>query len=506
MKTSLLVPAALGGVLGYYVLSVCSPPVSCVLAVVVSAALFCAGVVPRKRFQNPKPAVFGTGILKAPFSVSRPVFAAAAVIGLAAGLAIGYASGAAARKPFSPGLPLEKLRSVEGILLDDPRTGGGGGFANVLVAAAGAEGLPGCGNVRSSAHGTALVFFPDSSIPRLREFGRGGKVFVEGAFSPNAKKRYGKPVFSARSVHLVKPASRLEQFRTGTRLSLIKALSALDPGGLAEALILGSRENLDKGLERSYRDAGLSHILALSGMHLSFFSGLLALFLKRPLGKKAAALAGLLFIAVFVFVVGPQPSLVRAAIMYAIGVWAIFSALSGFTVVFLGAAFLVQIVFDPASGLSLSFILSYTALAGILLLGNRLAFLMRGRAPSFLSKALSASLGAFIAAAPFTAAFFGVLRPGGILSGLVVVPLTSLFMAASLLFLVSGGFFPRIAAAVLSFLERILAGIVSAAAGVPGIEAPFYPALALSLFAAVAVFAAERRLRSYRSRLEPFDL
>jgi competence protein ComEC len=503
MKTSVLVHAALGGVLGYYVLSVCSPPV--LRAVVVSAGLFCAGAVLWKRLQTPKPAVFGPGILKAAFSVFRP---AVAVIGFAAaaGVAIGLISGAAARKPFSPGLPVEKVRSVEGVLLDDPGTGGAGGFANVLVTAAGADGLPGCGSVRSSAKGTALVFFPDSSISRLKAFGRGGEVFVEGTFSPNAEKRYGKPVFSARSVHVVKPASRLEQFRTGARLSLIGTLSALDPGGLAAALLLGSRENLDEGLERSYRDAGLSHILALSGMHLSFFSGLLALFLKRPLGKKAAALAGLLFIAVFVFLVGPQPSLVRAAIMYAIGVWAIFSAMPGYTVVFLGAAFLVQIVLDPASGLSLSFILSYTALAGILLLGKRLAFLMRGRAPLSLANALSASLGAFIAAAPFVAAFFGVLRPGGILSGLVVVPLTSLFMAASLLFLVLGGFFPRIAVEVLSFLEKIIAGVVSAAAGAPGIEAPFFPVLALSLCLAVAVFAAERRLRSCRSRLDPFDL
>jgi competence protein ComEC len=351
-----------------------------------------------------------------------------------------------------------------------------------------------------------MVFFPDSSIPRLKEFGRGGEVFVEGAFSQNAEKRYGKPVFSARSVHLVKPASRLEQFRTAARLSLIGTLSSLDPGGLAAALLLGSRDNLDQSLERSYGDAGLSHILALSGMHLSFFSGLLAFFLKRPLGKNAAALAGLLFIAVFVFIVGPLPSLVRSAIMYALGVWAILSGRPKFTVVFLGAAFLAQIVFDPASGLSVSFILSYAALAGLLLLGEKLAFLMRGRAPRPLANALSASLGAFIAAAPFVAGFFGVLRPGGILSGLVIVPLTSLFMAASLLFLCFGGFFPSGAVtAVLSVLEKIIAKIVSAAAAIPGISAPFFPVLALSLFLAAFVFVAENRLRLYRSRLDCFD-
>jgi competence protein ComEC len=484
MKISFIVYSALGGILGYYILAVLPAPFL-VLALVVLLGFFCLAA--KNRVPNPLRSI--------------PVVPAVAV---AIGLVVGCVSGVSARNPFSPGLPLEKIRSVEGILLDDPRSGGSGGFANVLVGAAGAEGLPGCGSVRSSAYGTALVFFPESSIPRLKEFGRGGEIFVEGAFFPNAGNRYGKMVFGARSVHLVKPASRLEQFRTSARLSLIGTLSSLDPGGLAPALLLGSRENLEESLARSYGDAGLSHILALSGMHLSFFSGLLAFFLKRPLGKKAAALAGLLFIGIFVFIVGPQPSLVRSAIMYAMGVWAILFGMPGFTAVFLGAAFLVQLVFDPASGLSVSFLLSYAALAGLLLLGEKFSYVLRGRVPPFLVQALAASLGAFIVASPFVAAFFGVLRPGGILSGIVVVPLTSLFMAMSLLFLVSGGFFHETAVNILAFLERIIAGTVSAAAGIPGIEAPLFPVLALSLFLGAAVFVAESRLRLYRSRLEPF--
>ncbi|MDR0586536.1 MAG: ComEC/Rec2 family competence protein [Treponema sp.] len=486
IKISLLVCSALGCLIGYYAFSLFSLWVSCVFAIV----LF---VYPLSHYCQD----IGVGF--------RSALAATVVIPFGLGLVLGAVSGTAARKPFSPGLPPEKIRSVEGILLDDPRAGGSGGLANVRVFAAGADGLPGCGNVRASATGTALVFFPDSSIPRLKEFGRGGELFVEGAFSPSAEKRYGKPVFSARSVHLVKPASRPEQFRTAARLSLIGTLSSLNPGGLAAALLLGSRDGLDKSLERSYRDAGLSHVLALSGMHLSFFSGLLAFFLKRPLGKKAAAFAGLLFIVVFVFIAGPMPGLVRSAIMYAVGVWAILLDMPKFTVVFLGAAFLFQIVFDPASGLSLSFMLSYAALAGLLLLGKKFAFLMRGRVPRPLADALSASLGAFIAAAPLAAAFFGELRPGGIVSGLVVVPLTSLFMLASLLFLVYGGFFPLAAVKILSFLELVIAKTVSAAALIPGIKTPFFPALALSLSLATFVFFAEKRLRLYRSRLESFD-
>ncbi|MDR1505663.1 MAG: ComEC/Rec2 family competence protein [Treponema sp.] len=481
MKTSFLFCSAFGGVLGYYALSLFSPPVSLVLAACALPAVFAAGK-----------------IMKKDSSLSPAALAVAAALGLAAGCV----SGTAARKPFSPGLPPEKITLLKGTLLDDPRTGrSGGGFANLAVSSAGAGNLPGCDTVRSSADGTVMVFFPDSSIPRLTEFGRGGEIFVEGAFSKRAD-RAG--VFGARAVHLVTPSSPLEQFRTGARSSLVQSLYALDKSGLAAALLLGSRDNLDQGLADSYREAGLSHILALSGMHLSFFSGILAFLLKKPLGKKAAAGAGLLFIAVFVFMVGPQPSLVRAAIMYAIGVWAVLFGMPKHTLAFLAAAFLLQIAIDPVSGFSVSFMLSYAALAGLLLLGNKLAFLMNGRVPPFLAGALSASLGAFIASAPFVSAFFGDLRPGGIISGIVIVPLTTLFMALSLMFLASGGFLPPAASAVLAFLEKCITVTVSAAAGIPGVPAPFYPVLAASVFLAGLVCFAENRLGKYRNRLEPF--
>lgn len=495
-NTSVFVFAASGGVLGCYVLSGCPPAAIAVFLAFTAAALFC--LFRQSSVSTPERA--GTPPVKLWFVPAA----------LAAGLALGFVNAAEAKKPLSAGLPVEKIRALKGVLLDDPRALARGGMANLAAANSWAP-LPGAaGQVRASAAGTAAVFFPDESIPRLKEFGRGGEIFVEGAFS--AKPRYGRPVFNARSVHLVRPASRLEQFRTAARAFLVGRLNGMDKSGLAAALLLGSRENLDGELARSYRDAGLSHVLALSGMHLAFFSGLLALLLKRPLGKKPAALAGLLFIGVYVFIVGPQPSLVRAAVMYAMGALALLAGIPKITLAFLGAAFLLQTSFDPGSGFSVSFILSYTALAGILLLGEKIAFLFRGKIPKFLAEGLSASLGAFIATAPFVAAFFGVLRPAGIAAGLLVVPLTTVFMTVAQAALVFGGFPP--AAAVLGralfFLQSLTGNCVKAAASLPGITPPQgKTALAviaiLSAALAALVFYAENRFRRARSYLAPFD-
>ena len=59
-----------------------------------------------------------------------------------------------------------------------------------------------------------------------------------------------------------------------------------EAGGLFLALISGIREYTDQSAADSFRRAGLSHILALSGMHLSLFSGITAK-ISHKTGKKA---------------------------------------------------------------------------------------------------------------------------------------------------------------------------------------------------------------------------
>jgi competence protein ComEC len=401
----------------------------------------------------------------------------------ALGLALGLGSGRAAPGNLSFGLPEEKITGFVGILLDDPRTVSGGRGLGILSL----ENTAGQGEIRVSAQGKIAVFFPDETLPRLREFGRGSRIYVEGLLVSGEKdapfsgeKNF---LFRAASVHVVKPAPALEQFRTGLRLGLIRRFNS-GPGaagdgrgwgGLALALLLGIRDNLDHDLADLYRKAGSSHILALSGMHLAIISALIAFFLRRPLGLKAAALLGALFIFFYVFLVGPQPSLIRSAVMYFLGTLAVLGALPKKPGILLGLSFLVQISLWPESGLSISFILSYLALGGILTVGAALVKILRGKIPELLLQPLAASLGAFLATAGVTAIFFGVLRPVGLAAGLVIVPLTTVFMILSIAWLALGLLFPPLASLLgrgLSLLYGLMDSLVALAAEVPGIPSP----------------------------------
>ncbi|MDR2028999.1 MAG: ComEC/Rec2 family competence protein [Treponema sp.] len=424
------------------------------------------------------------------------------VMALAAGLILGLCARAAVPYMIHLGLPQDRVTGISGVLREDPRElqdGRGMGYLEL-------EGAAGKGGIRSSARGVVLVFFPSGAIPRLKEFGRGSAVYIEGSFVP--PQSGGGSLFRARSVHILAPAPAWEQFRTGIRLGLLDRLAPYAWGGLGAALLLGIRDNLDTGLAQAYQYAGCSHVLALSGMHLAVLSGLLAFLLRRALGLRASAMAGAVFVLAYVYLVGAQASLERAAIMYLLGTAALLGVLPRRPAFLLGLAFLIQLALRPASGDSLSFILSYLALGGILFIGQALHDLIRGPVPEVLAGPLSASLGAYTATSAVSAAGFGVVRPIGIAAGLIIVPLTTLFMIGTLAWLALEPLIPVLArpvAAALSLVYALLGRLVSLAALVPGIVSRG-PAveLALSLGAALLCICLRNRRLRWRNTLAPF--
>jgi len=170
-------------------------------------------------------------------------------------------------------------------------------------------------------------------------------------------------------------------------------------------------------------------------------------------------------------------------------------------------AFLLQIMLTPRAGLSLSFILSYLALAGILVIGESLNGIFKGKIPVFLLLSLSASVGAFLATAGVTAWFFGILRPVGILASLVLTPLTTVFMIGSIAWLALNLLAPSLSPLLshpLSLLYQIMERTAFVAARMPGIKAAPWLVLTFSLLCIALILWFERRLRLSENRLEPF--
>ena len=426
-------------------------------------------------------------------------------------VSVGFSAGIAVRRsligPVQTGISAERVAGVSGILREDPRSLQSGAGMGILELR---ESF-GAGGLRAGASGNLTVFFPADSIPHLQEFGRGSELYVGGTLSYGIR----GPVFRSASVHILAPAPPLEQYRTGLRTALLERFQSRQDaqygeghapvwGAFASAMLLGMRDDLDAEFAQAFFNSGCAYILALSGMHLAIISGVLAFLIRRPLGIRGASLIGALFIIVYVFAAGSQPSLVRAAIMYIIGTVAVWGLLNKRILPVLGMAFIIQLLFQRDTGLSLSFMLSYLALSGMVTLGDTFYGLFRGRLPEVLGRALSASLGAFIATAPLVVFVFGSLKPVGIIAGPVVAAGASVFMVLSMGALASA-FLPfplwNLFDFALTWLYRILEFTVSAAAQVPGLSLSSpVPVIVVCGLVWLAVLFVKKQDDSYRNR------
>ena len=86
-----------------------------------------------------------------------------------------------------------------------------------------------------------------------------------------------------------------------------------DVAGFVRALVTGNRDNLTDEFTTSLERAGLSHTVAVSGMHLAFLASLLTALLGR--GRRSTALFTILWVALFCGIAGNTPSVLRAAVM-----------------------------------------------------------------------------------------------------------------------------------------------------------------------------------------------
>ena len=423
-----------------------------------------------------------------------------------AGLMLGICAAGAGHKEINFSLETERITAVEGVLLEDPRIISSG---NVMVTLA----LRRCaaeGGIRASAKGEITVFFPKDSGEKIKEFGRGASVFAEGRLRKTDQSRFPGSglTFSASSMHIVKPAPSIERLRTNIRQHLTKRFSDKSWGGLALALLIGIKDNLDTDLTVLYRNAGVSYVLGLSGMHLAVITAIIAFLLRKPLGVKTATITSAVIICLYCFIVGPTPSLNRAALIYLIGVITILGALPKKPLYILALSFLIQIIITPEAGNTLSFSLSYLALTGILLITPLLNSIFAGKIPDFVLQPLSASCGAFIATAGIISFYFGSIVPTGIITGLLLVPLTTIFMVGSigrliLDFISLSGFLDL----PLSLLYGAMEGIVKIMGNVPGISIG-RPSLilAFSIFLSLLIFIFEYKQRIARLKLRPFSV
>ena len=205
------------------------------------------------------------------------------------------------------------------------------------------------------------------------------------------------------------------------RIHTVLKLSAGRDAPVFEAMLLGEKSELDQDLKLRYQMAGMVHILAISGLHISILGmGLFSLLKRIGLGNAGAGLVSLCVMLQYGMLTGGSVSAMRAVCMFVLNVGArvLGRTYDLMTALALSAIFLL--LDSPAYLYSSSFLLSFGAVVGLGAVSPHLIRITGAKGKA--GKALISSLSVQAATLPVMLVFFGEVSVIGILLNLFVLP------------------------------------------------------------------------------------
>ena len=243
---------------------------------------------------------------------------------------------------------------------------------------------------------------------------------------------------------------KLEPMETGDR-GLVARLGAWKSGlietintyvsspanTLATGMLFGN-SSMSKELNETFRVAGLSHIVVLSGFNIAIvIAFVLFVFAFLPLAFRITCAA--LFVLLFVLMVGSEPSIVRATLMSLVGLLAMLLGREYVARQALMLSLLAIVMYDPISLLqSVSLHLSFLATTGIIYWSEPIKQIIgRFILKKFFLELFTTTLAAYAATLPYLMYIFGTVSVYALAANIVVLPLVPFAMLMSSLVLIA---------------------------------------------------------------------
>ncbi|MEK6648632.1 MAG: ComEC/Rec2 family competence protein, partial [Actinomycetota bacterium] len=292
-----------------------------------------------------------------------------------------------------------------------------------------------------------------------------GQIFTaQGAVRKSKEARVAALFLVRGNIHVDTQASHWARALGSVRTHLRDISGDGDGGALIPGMVLGDTSLQTPQFRDAMRRSGLTHLTAVSGANFAIIS-LFVLWcmqwlvrsLKWRVVVTAIALSG------FIALVRPSPSVLRAAAMASVVLFAKGVGQRSDSLPALGFAIAAVVIGDPWQARDPGFALSVLATAGLLLLAPRIVRWLVRFIPLVIASALSPPIAAVVMCAPILVALSGYIGPMSVIANLlvasVVAPITVLGFIAALLAPITPSF-----ATFLLFFVRIPAGWIAAVA------------------------------------------
>lgn len=272
------------------------------------------------------------------------------------------------------------------------------------------------------------------------ELDRGVTVELQGQFEPAGR--------NSRDAFLVKPLSDIQVIAEPTisqgllnnlRSDYVASIAGVTPDAktLVAGLAIGEIAELSEELEEKMRIVSLTHLVAVSGSNCAIVVGMVYLIaVGLRFGRTGRTIISLTALLLYVLLIGPDPSVLRAGVMAASVILMLALGRRTWALNALALATLLLLIADPWLSVEFGFGLSVLATAGILLLAPAISERLAKRMPMPLALGLSVTISAQLFCLPLLMQ----LQPGlatysviaNLLAGPMVAPVTVLGMIALL--------------------------------------------------------------------------
>lgn len=245
-------------------------------------------------------------------------------------------------------------------------------------------------------------------------------------------------------------------------IGVIEHCFPADVAGFAKALLLGDRTGIDYETNTAFKVSGISHIIAVSGLHVTIlFTLIYTLCFKR---RWLTALLGIPALGFFAAVAGFSPSVTRASIMMMLMLLAMLFDREYDGPTELAFSCLVMLTVNPLVITSVSFQLSVGCMIGIFLFQRRIYDYLTEKLhcekkkrllklKRWFASSVSVTLSAMVLTTPLVAYYFGTVSLVGVLTNLLTLWVISFIFYGAMLVCLTGCFLPTVG----TFLAGVIA-------------------------------------------------
>lgn len=235
-----------------------------------------------------------------------------------------------------------------------------------------------------------------------------------------------------------------------------------EEGNLLLAILLGDKDKLSEDIQESFKTSNLSHMLAVSGAHVSYIIlGLTYVLQNSIIGKKNGKIVCIIFLLAFMAITNFTPSVTRACIMAILTLLSSIIYRKSDVYTNISVAALITLIFNPYSLLDLGFQLSYGGTIGIIIFIKRIQEKKsNSKVINYIKQMALVSIYANIIIIPIMMYHFNTVSFTFIISNIMASPILGIIVITGFLFIITSITAKPLTRLIAIFIKPILSILI----------------------------------------------